>query len=401
MKVLVVDDEINKITALSDALRDAGLHLNIVHRSTSNAARKALQEEDYDMLVIDLKLPSSLADKPTLDGGFELLDMLHLDENVSVPPDVIFFTAVDESLEMVRREACARGAILLEFSSPAFWKPFLIAKVKQGLLRAKKRIPIVDIAIITALRKPELAAVLDLPYDWREMRFEGDPTVYFSGKFLKAGREIFVVAASAHRKGMPSSASLAVKMAQKFRPKYLVMLGICAGMPKKTNLGDIIIADPAWDYGSGKRALDDSGARVFLSAPTQTPLDPHIRNVAEELSLRSDVVTKIRASWTGSLPEGTLSARIGPMASGASVIADDEQARLIALQNRDVLGIEMEAYAVMAAVEYSGDPRPIPIAIKSVCDFADPSKQDDWQGYAAHTSAAFADSLFRAKDFKL
>jgi nucleoside phosphorylase len=87
------------------------------------------------------------------------------------------------------------------------------------------------------------------------------------------------------------------------------------------------------------------------------------------------------------------------MASGASVISDDQESRNIVLQHRDLLAIEMEAYAVMAASEYSIFPAPRALAIKSVCDFADQHKNDNWQKYAAYTSAAFADQLFRCESF--
>jgi len=87
------------------------------------------------------------------------------------------------------------------------------------------------------------------------------------------------------------------------------------------------------------------------------------------------------------------------MASGASVVAAREFAASIAGQHKDLLAIEMEGYAVMAAAECATAPAPIAIVIKSVCDFADAKKTDDWQAYAAYTSAAFADRLFRHNAF--
>jgi nucleoside phosphorylase len=48
------------------------------------------------------------------------------------------------------------------------------------------------------------------------------------------------------------------------------------------------------------------------------------------------------------------------MASGASVIADDQEARNAVLQHRDLAGIEMEGYAVMAAVETALIPKQSP-----------------------------------------
>ena len=58
-------------------------------------------------------------------------------------------------------------------------------------------------------------------------------------------------------------------------------------------------------------------------------------------------------------------------------------------QHKNLVGIEMESYAVFTAVEYSSEPRPKCISIKSVCDFGDESKSDIAHAYAAHTSSNF------------
>jgi len=80
------------------------------------------------------------------------------------------------------------------------------------------------------------------------------------------------------------------------------------------------------------------------------------------------------------------------MASGAAVLAQDGAIDVIVEGNREVLAVEMEGYAVMAAGESCNA---MSLVMKSVCDFADPSKNDDWQAYAAYTSASFFDQLLR------
>lgn len=54
----------------------------------------------------------------------------------------------------------------------------------------------------------------------------------------------------------------------------------------------------------------------------------------------------------------------------------------------------MESYAVVYAAENATLPRPIPIIIKSVCDFADSKKSDEYQKFAAYTSCEFAKLLY-------
>ena len=101
---------------------------------------------------------------------------------------------------------------------------------------------------------------------------------------------------------MPSSSALAMKMVERFKPKLLVMLGICAGVEAKVGLGDIIIADPTWDWGSGKMTQDINGSSVFQSAPYQFPLNHHISQIAMELGSDRDVITSIISGWEKDFP---------------------------------------------------------------------------------------------------
>ena len=69
----------------------------------------------------------------------------------------------------------------------------------------------------------------------------------------------------------------------------------------------------------------------------------------------------------------SLSMHIGPVASGAAVIADSSLLDAVKGQHRRLLAIEMKAYGVLAAVEESTQPQPAGFVIKSVCDFANES----------------------------
>jgi nucleoside phosphorylase len=81
--------------------------------------------------------------------------------------------------------------------------------------------------------------------------------------------------------------------------------------------------------------------------------------------------------------------RIGPVASGAAVLQNPEIVADVQKQHRKTLGVEMEAYGVFVAAHEAPEPQPRVLAIKSVCDLADEQKSDDFQGYAAYTSARF------------
>jgi nucleoside phosphorylase len=402
MNILIVDDELGKAQEISRVFLDAEVSADIVHESTAVSARKRMRAQDFDIIIIDLNLPDGFNDKASDEGGIALLDLLLLDEHIRLPKDVFFITGKEELVKEARLKASERGAVLWQYESQSTtWKSMLLGRAKYILNRRARTADCikVDVAIITALHTPELDAVLALDYGWRSKRFAGDPTTYHFGSLNRGGEIISFVAVCASRKGMPSAAALSAKVTALFSPQYLMMLGICAGIPGKVNLGDVVVADPTWDYGSGKRALDNNRSPVFYAAAYQVALDPHLRQLVAELARDQQVIRELRGNWGGDTPKGSLSAHVGPMASGASVISDDVESRNIVLQHREVVAIEMEAYAVMAAVEYSISPKPKAIAIKSVCDYADEHKNDDWQKYAAYTSAAFADKLFRHLDF--
>ena len=322
--------------------------------------------------------------------------MIKLDGKVKLSADILFITGKENLIELANTEVIKRGGIFCQYRSDSDqWKMVLTGRVQYLSKRLTSNTQQVDVVIVTALRNPELDAVLNLPYDWQQKRFRGDSLTYHFGSIPRLDGNISVVTVSPNKKGMPSSAAVASKLVLMFHPKYLVMLGICAGIKGKSNLGDVIVADPTWDWGSGKRGTDDNGSPVFQAAPHQMPLNIGISQLASDLANDPVVLKTIKGEWSEGTPQGILKIHVGPMASGASVIADDDAARSIITQHRELIAIEMEAYAVMAAAEYADDPKPTAIIIKSVCDYADAEKNDDWQKYASYTSAAFADQLFR------
>ena len=85
---------------------------------------------------------------------------------------------------------------------------------------------------------------------------------------------------------------------------------------------------------------------------------------------------------------------IGPMACGSSVVANNlVLKKQIHSQLENTAGLDMESYGVVYAATNASEPKPYPIIIKSVCDFANSEKSDDFQKFAAYTSSEFAKLL--------
>ncbi|WPX20104.1 hypothetical protein RHM58_09250 [Pseudomonas sp. 10S4] len=73
IKILIIDDEYTKISAISEVAMAFDDSVIIEHASTSNEARRKLQAAEYDLLIIDLNLPAALGSSPTRNGGLDFL----------------------------------------------------------------------------------------------------------------------------------------------------------------------------------------------------------------------------------------------------------------------------------------------------------------------------------------
>lgn len=242
-------------------------------------------------------------------------------------------------------------------------------------------------ALITAT--PTEEAGLKYIYDeWEERTFDGDRQMYYEASFQRNGEAFQVVCARQPEMGMTSAAVTTMKLIEHFRPNYVIMTGIAAGVAKRAieeqEYGDIVIPDVVWNYAAGKYVPASKtdvtfGGVGFIPRPLVLRTDPDVLKVIE---------TAI------SSPENEYHAHIGPMACGATVVASSEILnKQIYGQFDKTAGLDMESYAVMYACQNATAPRPVPIIIKSVCDFADEEKTDHFQKFAAYTSSQFAKLL--------
>jgi nucleoside phosphorylase len=171
------------------------------------------------------------------------------------------------------------------------------------------------------------------------------------------------------------------------------MVGICAGVKGRTNIGDIVVADPSWDWGSGKTKLGTNGEEFFHPAQYQMRLDESLRTTASELRSERELLCGIADGFGGDKPNIAPTIHIGAFASGAAVLQSRAAVEEIIQHHKDLKAVDMEVYSVMYSCHVASSPRPTCIAAKSVSDFGDDKKSDDFQEYAATISAGFLAKL--------
>ncbi|HDN9013602.1 TPA: hypothetical protein P2I01_000397, partial [Aeromonas salmonicida] len=264
------------------------------------------------------------------------------------------------------------------------WKELLISKAKA--IENNSNYITVDVAIITALEDTELEELLKLNPNNSSFFIDGYKYYFYEITTAKGLRRR-IVSAAAEKMGVTWSSQVATRVIEKFKPKMLLMTGICAGVAGKTTLGDVIIGDPVWDWGAGKIAEDESGKVIFLPDPHQLDLNRKVRESFRAISQDKAFLQSLVLSWKRNDITVIPQIKIAPMACGSSVIATQATVADIVEKHRKVTAIEMESYAIMAtAASYDI----YGAVIKSVCDMGDKHKADDIQNYCAYTSASVA-----------
>lgn len=66
--------------------------------------------------------------------------------------------------------------------------------------------------------------------NWKELRFDKDNQTYYEATFERNGKSYKVVTAQQNEMGMTAGAVLSMKLIEHFRPRYLTMPGIAAGV---------------------------------------------------------------------------------------------------------------------------------------------------------------------------
>lgn len=302
----------------------------------------------------------------------------------------------------------------------------------------------IDVLVITAL-KDEYDAALAVAGDagWTAHDEDG------AAPYVTARHGGLAVAlARPTRMGGRSTGPIVTTLTDKLRPTCLAMSGVCAGNPRTTAPGDVIVAAPAYEWDEGKhtgngfhadpqqfpqdtrwvRAAQDFDPANLLSHGLATDeeatvwylerlhrgQDPRTHPARKRYFPRSTWSTRLEKlesdgliAWQDSRLGLTDAGRdhiqrilytdvdgperlpfvvdAGPMASGSAVMGDPDIWNRLEVSQRNILALEMEA-ATVATIAHD---RRIPhwLVAKGVMDHADPHKDDRFKAFAARASA--------------
>jgi nucleoside phosphorylase len=243
-----------------------------------------------------------------------------------------------------------------------------------------------DILIVAALYKERKWVQEVFDVEWRNIEREG--VVYQVADYKIDDQTFKIVAVSQLHMGMPQAAVLTTKSIILWSPSVVVMTGICAGVEGQVNMGDLVIANKVFDYGSGKVV---NGKLRPNFEPVQ--MDAWLWQLLELFRHDDAIMEEISREYPldHGHPGIPLVAHLGSMGCGSAVVADAAMIEEIVLTERKLLALDMESYAVALATSLSTTPtkRVEFFIVKSVVDFANSLKGDTHHNYACYVSAAF------------
>lgn len=382
--VLIVDDDSNKRAAIKAVLRRAELKdLNIVEASDAAEARIALSRSYFDLMLLDVLLPSRTGAPPSGDVSIDFLRQIVEDETSPAPRHILGITAQLEALrdheDSFRR--MTTQILHVEVGSTAWAESLtLLLKRMQSELTKSHDFGF-EVCVQTALRTPELQAVLETwGADWGPEKFLVRGVLVREG-ILKAGEKLLRVAcAHSTQMGPLATAHLASALLHEYRPQILGMSGICGGIADGISIGDVVVAEKSWDWQSGKWTPDGDLSSAIDQKDGSADLVALTRGVDAE-------IPRIYADYSGEKPSTLPRLYVAPMVSGSAVVENKDIHSLFKAQHRKVGAVDMECYALYYQSIMSSVPPSKAICVKAVSDLARRGKADSFQRYGSYLSA--------------
>lgn len=400
INILIVEDTKDKLDKIVKLIKD---EIDISTRNLYIAtnvkeAKIHLRNNKFDLMILDLVLPIDDEDDLVCpENSINFLDEINSHPIMHPPIHIIGLTGFTDYKEEYADKFNKYLWHLIDYKAEeSDWQEklkqiiFHLLKSRKDFLNSDNFTYDYDIAIITALNNPELEQVLKLPAKWEKTKVNNDASTYFTGYFEREDKKLKVICASAPQMGMVASATLAMKMINAFTPRYIIMTGIAAGYKDdQIDIGDILIADQAYDGTNGKIVTLENGNNAFTPNPTPIPLNSDIKERIRSYENDHQLLGSIKHKFNGNKPTAELKIKVGPIVSVPYVVQNQDTFLSFKDNQRKLIGLEMESYAIFYSAHNAINPKPTPIVIKSICDFGDEHKADNYQIYAAYTSAHF------------
>lgn len=253
----------------------------------------------------------------------------------------------------------------------------------------------VDFVLVFALEK-ELRAFLSHLGEFETRRTD----IHFHRAEVRVGKsDVYrIVAFRLPEMGNYAAAAATTRAIDVWNPRFILLGGIAGGVKgDDVRLGDVVVADLIVAYEPGKQKPKGLDRRFKVLDPARVLVE-----AAKDLNPREWALNAKVPRPGGETDRTVPRVHFGTVASGEKVIASSGWFKELAASFKDskssnlsrIIGVEMESYGTALAA-YRAPTAPGMFMAKAICDWADASKNDDWQAYAADISATFLMALLK------
>lgn len=379
INVIIVDDSQDKIDAIISGLPESISEFVDIYKNKSEAQR-AFSRKKYDIAFIDLALPSYEGQSPVPHEGVALIREINEFDWFNTPGKILAITQHSELEEEFSKTLKELG-VTLHYHDGTGSISEIVRYQYSTIIKSNQKLEFnYDAVIIAALDEEAKLILEDKRFNWSKVECVGLSDVNIrTSLYYVNGRDCKLAIVILPRMGLVSSAITTSRVVNELKPRYVLMPGICAGVEGEVKLGDIIVANPSWEWQTGKWKGDS-----FAIEPYQINVN---QKMIEKLKilLEKNILDEIWRSTNNARPEQRPSCHFGPMVSGSSVISNSEKIHELRAQHRKLLGIEMEIFGVYSACVQSAI-APDFIGFKSVCDFGNEHKGDNYHLFCSEIS---------------
>lgn len=245
----------------------------------------------------------------------------------------------------------------------------------------------IDFVIITALDIERNAILTYLP---NPERIVNKSRIYYKSKIYNGTNNyIEIVLLSLPYMGNVNASIATSQAIEVWNPRYIILTGITGGIKKEgVHLGDLIVGEQILYYELGKQTDTEIIPRYQVQHSSSELL-----NYAHDFQFEKyfDEIKEKKPSGVESFP----TVHFGTIASGEKVITNEAFGNDLKKIFPKALGVEMEGYGAALAA-FQSENRPGFLFVKSICDFADINKNDEYQLYASHIAALYTISLLKS-----
>lgn len=403
VKILIMDDKPEKTESVKKVLvTDCGISEQSIDCASSIAeGRVFLSDNYYDLLILDLVMPLYEDDEANHDEAPNFIDEIFDNPSINEPNQIIGLTVHDEEYEALKERFEDKLWKLIKYSDiDTNWRSviktsvFHLLRMKQNMLDSIVNKDSYDIGILCALQE-------EFSYMLEAFGRDGWTNINIPGIMIPlktccmtsvTGEEYKIIAGCVGKPGMVGTASMAIALFDQTGIDNLFMTGITAGFESDSiNLCDIMIAQSAMDYSSGKlieEGIDDEIKIRLLREIQVIPANMKLKSLAsllaEDVELMNRLNQQLKRVHLNA--DRDSKAHVVPVACGPFVVASKEAVNMIKEPDRKLKALDMEAYGLYYAAFLC---QKNALWIKGVSDFADSKKDDSCHNKAAYASAYF------------